>query len=484
MRKIVVVLGVPIDSLTMAEAIDRLDSFVEIGRQTGKSHQVATVNADFAVKSLDDPELRMLLREADMATADGMPLVWGARLLGINIPERVAGADMVPALAQRAAEKGYSIYFFGAQDGIAEKAAQNLKGKYPNLLIAGVASPPFGSILEMDSSYIEEIKRSKADIVLVALGNPKQEKWIGMYGRDIGAPVAIGIGGTLDFIAGQTQRAPEWMQKTGLEWIYRLLQEPKRLWKRYVHDMVGFSSFFIRQWWLMRQNEAPSPILPITDLTILGDWAYLTLTGRVDREKYVEVVELGMEALAVVNHIDIDLSEATFLDSSAIGALVLIAKQAREQGGDIQLTRVPPKVLQTLRLLKLDNFFDITDFEGNDIDLPPEPVAVSNGAHVIRMPSRMDAATSRNLQYHIVRELKLGDEILLDFSQTKFLASAGLAALATINRAAKDQNKVVKLINLTPDIKRVLELVNFDTMFEIIEHVQLPIRTVTDVKAT
>lgn len=474
MRKLVVVLGVPIDNLTMSETIDRLDSFVQIGRETGKTHQVATVNADFAVKSLHDPELRLLLREADMATADGMPLVWGARLLGIDVPERVAGADIVPALAERAAGKGYSIYFFGAADGIAQKAADRLKEQYPNLKIAGVASPPFGSILEMDRRYIEEIKQSKADIVLVALGNPKQEKWIGMYGREIGAPVAIGIGGTLDFMTGQTKRAPAWMQKTGLEWVYRLLQEPQRLWKRYVHDLFGFSSFFVRQWWMMRQQNGPALILPKTDLVLVDQTAYLTLSGRLDRNNYEEIVMSGMEALKETGQIEINLKETTFLDSSAIGGLVLIAKQAREQGGDVCLKEVPSRILQTLTLLKLDQFFEITDENDRPLHVSPQTVFAGPSTHVMRMPRRLDANTAETQQIKILQALQTHDDLLLDFSETRFLASAGLASLAHIQKEAQRLNKKLRLANCSTDVRRVIKMVRFDSLFEIVEHFKAP----------
>ncbi|MGB5060032.1 MAG: WecB/TagA/CpsF family glycosyltransferase, partial [Candidatus Promineifilaceae bacterium] len=182
MRRLIVILGVPIDDLNMAETLDRLDEFVVTGRETGKGHQVATVNADFVVKSMTDPELRYLLQEADLSTADGMPLVWGSRLLGVNLEGRVAGADMIPALAQRAAAKGYSIYFLGAAPGIAAKAAEILKEQNPDLIVAGVKSPPYSSVIDMDPAIIAEIKAAQPDILLVAFGNPKQEKWIGMYG--------------------------------------------------------------------------------------------------------------------------------------------------------------------------------------------------------------------------------------------------------------------------------------------------------------
>src|SRR4029079_1276879 len=158
MRKLLIILGVPVDDLNMSEALERLEEFIKIGHATGKSHQVATVNADFVVNSLHDPELRRILQESDMATADGMPLVMGARLLGVPLADRVTGADLVPALAERAAQKGYSIFLLGARPGVAARAGQILQSRYPGLKIVGIISPPNTSVLEMDQSILDEVK--------------------------------------------------------------------------------------------------------------------------------------------------------------------------------------------------------------------------------------------------------------------------------------------------------------------------------------
>ena len=277
MHKQIIILGVPIDDLNMEQALDRLEEFIEIGRKEGKTHHVATVNADFAVKARNDPELRQILLEIDMATADGMPLVWGARLLGMHLEGRVTGADLVPALAERAAKKEYTLYFLGAAPGVAAQAAEILKARYPGLKIVGVVSPPKSSILQMDPAIVEDIRRTKPDVLLVAFGNPKQEKWISLYRRELSVPVMIGVGGTFDFIAGNTKRAPEWMQRTGLEWVFRLIQEPGRLWKRYVTDMRVFTKVFVQQWWLMRKGQGQAAAnqsntdMPSDILTIVED---------------------------------------------------------------------------------------------------------------------------------------------------------------------------------------------------------------------
>ncbi|MCA9924861.1 MAG: WecB/TagA/CpsF family glycosyltransferase, partial [Anaerolineales bacterium] len=286
MRKLILMLGVPIDDLTPAEALNRLEMFIENGRATGKNHQIATVNADFVVKAMSDPELRGILLESDMATADGMPLVWGARKLGVQLQDRVTGADMVPALSQRAAEKGYSIYFLGAAPGVAARAAEILQAQNPGLKIAGIYSPPKSSLLEMDTSVVDRVRAAKPDILLVAFGNPKQEKWIAMHRHNLSVPVMIGVGGTFDFIVGKTKRAPVWMQRAGLEWLFRLLHEPRRLWKRYVVDMGGFGLFFVRQWWAMRQGNWPQVLLPRTDLVMVAGTAVLNLFGSLNRSNY------------------------------------------------------------------------------------------------------------------------------------------------------------------------------------------------------
>ena len=189
MRKLLIILGVPIDDLTMPQALTRLEEFIALGRATGRSHQIATINADFVVNSLHDPELRRILQESDMATADGMPLVLGSRLLGVPMGDRVTGADLVPALAERAAEKGYSMFLLGAREGVGLRAAEILQERYPGLQIAGVISPPNVAIQEMDRTILAQIRRAKPDILLVAFGNPKQEKWIRMYSLIVSMPL-------------------------------------------------------------------------------------------------------------------------------------------------------------------------------------------------------------------------------------------------------------------------------------------------------
>jgi len=235
-----ILLGIPVDNLDLKKAMNRIMTMVDKYKIDGRKRLVATANVDFIVNAHDKKDIKnpngllSILRKADMVTADGMPLVWLSRLLGHPLKERVTGADMVPALAEKAAAEGKSIYLFGGQGNSAKRTAQILKARHPKLKIAGYSAP----YIDMDDHIenkieIARINITEPDILLIALGNPKQEVWFDRYKKYIRVPVSMGIGGTFEFISGQTNRAPQWMQKTGVEWLYRMTQDPKRLIRRY-----------------------------------------------------------------------------------------------------------------------------------------------------------------------------------------------------------------------------------------------------------
>lgn len=504
MRKLLVILGVPVDNLTMHEALARCDEFVSIGRATGRTHQIATVNADFVVNSLHDPELRRILQEADMATADGMPLVWASRLLDGPVPGRVTGADMVPALAERAAERGYSIFFLGAKEGVAAKAAELLQQRHPALKVAGVLSPPPRSVLEMDRSVFEQVKAAKPDILLVAFGNPKQEKWIRMYAPELQVPICIGIGGTLDMIVGVTKRAPTWMQKVGLEWAYRLAQEPRRLVKRYLHDFGYFGYFFARQWWAMRRGtamsitpisqrnepvapEAPAmPAAPTEPAAAQAGVAVLHIRGRLDAGNQTGFVERARAAMEPSHYLTLNLAGAEFLDSTALGALVALANHARTNGGALYLVEVPKPIVELLTLVKLDRFFEIlpnaeaAERQRLTAKLVPEPQAGPAGWSVIRAPRIFDSTTAATFVERCEQRLAELPQLVIDLSETVFLASAGLAALMRLDRVAGEQGGELRVAGGAPDVARTLKLVKLDTILKLFPSIEAALASATE----
>ena len=477
-RKLLVVLGVPIDDLNMSEALARIEEFIAHGRRTGRHHQIATVNADFVVKSLRDPELRLLLQEADMATADGMPLVWGARLLGVHLEGRVTGADLVPALAERAAEKEYTMYLLGAAPGVAARAAELLQERYPKLEIVGVQSPPYRSLLEMERSIADQIREARPDILLVALGKPKQEKWIGMYGQELGVPVMIGVGGTLDLIAGELKRAPGWMQRLGLEWLYRLLQEPGRLWKRYVVDLLDFSSFFLRQWWVMRRRRPPTTFLPSADLLLLEQGvgsktvAVLNVEGHLDINYNETFKERCAQALARTPFIILNLEKARFMDSSVIGTLVALAKEAREVSGELRLAAVPPNIRHTLELLRLDRFFPMDDsledaLAYEEPETAEEKLELVGDWSIYKTPRRLDTHSAPEMVEDCSTLLEVNPFLIVDFADTAFLTSAGLAGLVRLQRRAEEMSGTLRVTGCRGDVLEVMRMVRFEKVLDL-----------------
>jgi N-acetylglucosaminyldiphosphoundecaprenol N-acetyl-beta-D-mannosaminyltransferase len=350
--------GVLLDNVDMQETLNRIESMVFAGRLLSKAHQVVTVNMDFVVKSVYDIELRQILQSAELATVDGMPLVWTLRVAGVPMKERVAGSDLVPALAERAAQKGLSIYFYGARPGVADRAARKLQEQYPGLRVAGVHSPPMKASIEADGEDLHRIRAAQPDILLVALGNPKQEKWIHKYAAELHVPVLIGVGATLDFIAGTAQRAPLWMQKTGMEWFFRFVNEPRRLWKRYFTDMVVYSGCCLRQWWSLRgRHRAPGSFVDIISIespyiSVLGD-----LTGGSAEALLMSGKALLKEYLPLL----IDVRGLRRVDTAGLAVLLALSKEARAAGMQVILAGAPPFLRRSLSALWLADNFILTD---------------------------------------------------------------------------------------------------------------------------
>jgi len=240
------ILGCLVDNLTMEETLFRIEEFMSDGR----SHQHVVVNVDKIVKAHRNPGLRDIVNRCDVVSADGMPLVWASRLLGKPLKERVTGIDLFLRLLERSEEKGWRVFFLGAREKVVTKVTDTFKGKYPCLKIAGCRNGYWQP--EQEGSVAEKIKKAKPDILFVAISSPKKEEFLGKYLKYMSVPFAMGVGGSFDVTAGFTNRAPLWMQKGGLEWLHRFLQEPKRMFKRYFVDDVYFFWLLAKE--LLRQN--------------------------------------------------------------------------------------------------------------------------------------------------------------------------------------------------------------------------------------
>ncbi|MBK6005162.1 WecB/TagA/CpsF family glycosyltransferase [Ramlibacter ginsenosidimutans] len=247
----------------LGHALINRESFEDIAQQVVKlalrpsPALVVTPNADHVVRLERNSELREAYAKAALVTPDGMPVVWASRWLGSPVKERVTGSDLMPRLCELAAESGQKVFLLGGAEGVADRAAANLVLSYPGLTVAGTLCPPPG--FERDAArnadIVRTIRESGADLVFVCLGSPKQDVWASKHLSQFEKGVFLGVGAAIDFCAGTMKRAPAWMQRSGFEWLYRVVQEPRRMIGRYTKDLYFFV-LVLRELWRQGVREA------------------------------------------------------------------------------------------------------------------------------------------------------------------------------------------------------------------------------------
>lgn len=234
-------MGCQIDNLSMEETLQTIEGFIH----SGKPHQHVVVNVDKLVKASRDEELRRIINECALINVDGMPVVWASRLLGKGLKERVAGVDLFEALMKRSAEKGWRVFLLGAKEDVVSGVKTLYEKKYSGLTVAGYRNGYWKP--EEEAAVVEQIKEARADLLFVAISSPKKEHFLGRYQAEMKIPFAMGVGGTFDVAVGKVKRAPVWMQKAGLEWFYRFLQEPRRMFRRYFVDDMAFFWLLVKE---------------------------------------------------------------------------------------------------------------------------------------------------------------------------------------------------------------------------------------------
>ncbi len=236
MREPVWVWGVPFAPITLEETVAAVDALIE----KREPSYFITANLHYVMLTKQHPDLEPINAGAALIVADGAPIVRAARRRPVPLPERVAGSDLIFHLCELAARRGRRLFFLGAPEGVAEEAAEKLRARYPGLQVVGTECPPFRKLDDDEhAQLIGRIRAANPDILFVAFGQPKGERWIFENYKRLGVPVCVQVGASLEFAAGRFARAPRWMQRTGLEWVFRLLQEPRRLFSRYARN-AGF----------------------------------------------------------------------------------------------------------------------------------------------------------------------------------------------------------------------------------------------------
>lgn len=452
----------------MPETLEWIDRLIAQRRPA----YLVTANLDFAAQASEDVELQRILVEAELVLCDGTPLVWASRLTGKPLRERVAGSDLVPRLAEHAEKMGYRIFLLGGEISSLEGAAKNLQARYPGLPSVGYFSPPFAPLHEFDNQQIlQEIQKARPDILLVAFGCPKQEKWIYMHYRKLGVPCCIGVGATIDFLAGKVSRAPAWVAKTGLEWIYRMVQEPRRLAGRYLKDVF----FLLRQ--SFRESRAiaagvggappdlqPGPAGPADGLEILH-WNGALTAGHVD--------EFAMPSLN--KSFVIDLSRVTKVDSRGLGVMLRLVRKA--WAGDVAGCFIAPShaVRLVVEVTRLDRILPmVASLEEAKLHIARDVAAVrlrpvaeeGSGVLLFTLPPRISAEVAETFGQAIRTEWESRSalrEMALDFGETNFIDSSGLGFLIRCHRMVGQRDgSRLRLVNLRENVLNVIKVAKLE----------------------
>ena len=461
-RTPIAILGVPFDNITTPETLTLIGEMIA----SGQSYYGVTANVDFIVQALEDVELRHILFNAHLVLADGMPIVWASKFLGNPLPERVTGSGMIPLLLALAEEKGWKVFFLGGTEQSVAAAAAKSRARHPKLRLVGAYSPPFQPLLEMNRAEIlRRLREAKPDILLVAFGCPKQEKWISMNYQEAGVPFTVGVGATIDFLAGTFKRAPVWMQKSGTEWVFRMLQEPRRLVRRYGKGLWVFTFAILRQWQQLRSRKATAvagaaEILsdPFGNLIIHAPPRLGAVEARTFRDEWLRAVESG--------HVMLDLAGTVFADSTGIGLLIRLRKRAHELNHQFFLVAPRPPVAAALRLMKLDEFFTIqSSFAGARLLMesaaraPLVTSQVQESELQIRWAGEITARNAVELGAHTDSELyqsSPGMTVVIDLSRVTFVDSTGIGLMLRFKKNLKRRDIQLKFLNPIASVRNVL----------------------------
>ena len=334
--------GVPLSSVTRAQWLTEMET--AIGERSGKV--ACTANIDFIVKAGEDIQLREILCRADWVLCDGTPVKWLSRLTGPPLPERLAGSDMVPHILNLAHRKGFSVFVLGGREEVNSQALEKIRKDYPGISRVDGFAPKWAPLESMPHDQInQKIRECSPDILMVCLGCPKQEKWIDMNRGEWTVGVALGLGACVDFMAGTRSRSPQWMRRSGLEWAYRLMQEPRRLCGRYVRDIAGMGRRLITQFRRRARHgrDYQAGAVPIQmRYLVAGDRRVLRLGKSLQAGQCKEVWQAyGLLAVRPGGELELDVSELEHTDSWGMGLMISFWRDIRQTGGTLVILNAP-----------------------------------------------------------------------------------------------------------------------------------------------
>ena len=501
-------LGIPVDNLTLDSAVEQIVRMARIG--DGRARLVSTLNVDFLVNSLGTgltrprhPELLEVLRSSDLVTADGFPIVWLSRLLGRPLSGRVCGSDLAPALAERCAREGLSIFLLGGVAGSAAEAGRLLEQRYPGLRVAGSAAPRvhtagsgLASVQEDDRALLTKIHGSGADILLVGLGNPKQELWFNRNRAQLEVPVSIGVGGTFEFITGKVRRAPALWQRLNLEWVYRIAQDPLRLWKRYGK---GLFKLALLAWPVIAARiteglsiggESPTPLaLPWQKLWSSRDQsiALLTLPQRPTVD-YLALINRELHRPSTSGALRIlDFSRVRRIALNSQQELFNLAGLLRAQREQLQIMGLLPRVRKQLAAARLLDLFNSDNFnsdnEGALDRLTQRPTDCDrfscqsfslSHATFVTLAGHVDGESLRGLGFVECISHSVRDRLcIIDFRNVDLLESSAIAELLPLLDLDPRRRNRLCLSGVSYRTRQMLRMADVPIGAEIINDLEL-----------
>lgn len=456
--------GIPFDHLNILQAVALIDQMVA----NRNPHYFATADVDLVLESLHDVELRRVLLHSHMVLCDSVLLLWASRLLGNPLPDQVSAGELAPLLVRTAARKGYKVFLLGATEEKIAKIVPRLKRRHPDLEVAGTYAPPVQNLLEMDHAEIKRrIQEAKPDILFVAFSSPKQEKWIAMNYRTLGVPVVLGVG---RFVSLLEELAPRWMRKTGTEWLFRAVQEPRRVLRNYVFGLWMFFRILFEQWRSVRKTTNS---VAGTQSAVPGaeepTYKKIRIAGALDIQTAKRESVACEQALGSNPNLIIDLSGITHIDSTGIGLLIRLQKKARITGKKFILLSPSEQVRLCLEMMRLQDFFKVA----RDLETARGMLSDMGGKTVVHQPSYFPSRPSLFWQGEVTAEnadqvweatapyISKSEEqlkqVLIDLSALSFVDSSGLGVMVRAKKAAAAAGVDLRFVNAQGSVRNVLK---------------------------
>lgn len=500
----VAILGISIDNLTMDTAVANMLELIEAYSKDRRPRYVGTLNVDFLVNSLSwrwgrprHAELLHILRTSDIITADGMPIVWLSKLLGSPLKQRITGTDLFPRLLTALANENKAIYLVGGEAKMAKVTSVLLEAFYPGLTVAGIATPQIdidGERLDntgsQDAQLAEQINSCSPDLLFISLGNPKQEVWFDRIKHRLQVPLSIGIGGTLDITFGPIGRAPKWMQKSGLEWLYRLVKEPGRLWRRYV---LGGMKFLIQAVPLLLYHTGarvvarimPTPMLQPEELhpaqLFFSDnfsIAALALPARLEKGLFTQL-NFFIEEAAAQDAVILDFTKIYFLTPKELSTLVTLWETAISSSQQLFAYGISPGFRFFLKIHRLWDLFLPYQISTTEEILAclPLPDSQDNLFTSIQQYKDNGCVSFLGNLHNGIDYVELVEKLIPIFNEKEFfldltycfsIENSGFSFLLNLHNTLQNENKLMKILGATPTVRRQFALAKIDRFFQFI----------------